>query len=61
MTMDQIYKSFLNTNNQKREFEKIKRIQSEISGSSQKSEKKPKRKSPKKTKIESENVPIDKI
>lgn len=57
MTMDQIYKSFLNSNNQKREFEKIKRIQYEISGKSQKSEKKLKRKSPKNPKTESENVP----
>lgn len=49
MTMNKIYKSFLNFNNQKREIEKIKRIQFEISGNSQKLEKKLKRKSPKKT------------
>lgn len=55
MTMDTIYTSFLNSNNQKRELEKMKKVQAEIKGITQKTEKKLKRKSPKKIKTEFEN------
>jgi hypothetical protein len=56
--MDPFFSSFLNSNNQRREVEKIQRIRSEIEGNSQKSkfEKKLKRK---KIKIQSESVVID--
>lgn len=54
MTMDPFYTSFLNSNNQKRELEKMKKIQAEIKGFTQKTEKKLKRKSPKKIKTQSD-------
>lgn len=54
MTMDPIYESFLNSNNRKRELEKMKKIQAEIKGITLKTEKKLKRKSPKKIKLTSE-------
>lgn len=58
MIMDPFFSSFLNSNNQRREVEKIQRIRSAIEGNSQKSnfEKKLKRK---KIKIQSESVVID--
>jgi hypothetical protein len=58
MIMDPFFSSFMNSNNQRREVEKIQRIRSAIEGNFQKSkfEKKLKRK---KIKIQSESVVID--
>lgn len=58
MTKDILYESFLNANNRKKELEKMKRIQNEIFDKTQKIEKKPKRKSPKKSKFESDSNEI---
>ena len=51
MTSDTFYESFLNVTANKFELDKVKRIHSEILETLQKTERKPKRKSPKKDKV----------
>lgn len=59
--MNPIFQNFLNSNNLKKELEKIKRIQYEVVGISQKTEKKPKRKAVNKTKSEKKPASADVI
>lgn len=51
MTSDLFYESFLNSTSKKIELEKVKKIHSEILENFLKIQKKPKRKSPKKSKL----------